>query len=398
MRNAVFLGILILGFVATCAETDMYVPAFPNMLEFFATTEAKLQLILGVNFIGICIGSLFYGPASDSFGRRSVMLFCTTLFVVGGLGCVFSNTIEGMIFWRFIQGVGGSGPMTVGCAAIFDRMEAERAAKVMAVLNTLVVALIAGAPVLGGWLNATLGWRSNFIAIAALGAAFLFCLVFFFEEPLEKERRKVFNLRMIMRDYLTMFKSLPFMANTLICSLLFGGFFVYVANLSLIFVNHLGVDDYSYRFYQASVLFIFFIGSATSVKVIDWIGMERMKNIGSAFIITGAIAFYAAAHLFADSPMILNGAMIVFMIGLSYSIGVFFVYAMEVFPHMNGAASALIQAIRLFLSAFVVWIGGLLFDGTMMPVATMIFMMVALSVGLHILAKRSQRKIQAAVV
>ena len=126
-----FRILMILIFLAAAIETDIYLPAFPDMMEAFRTSEIMIQRILSFNFLGICIASLFYGPASDAFGRRKILNFGYILFILGSFGCIFAGNIEWLIFWRFIQGLGSAACFIVGTAVIFDFYQAEKATKVV---------------------------------------------------------------------------------------------------------------------------------------------------------------------------------------------------------------------------------------------------------------------------
>ena len=163
-----FRFLMVFIFLAAAMETDIYLPTFPNILEDFHTNEAMVQRILSYNFIGICIGSLLYGPLSDHFGRRPILMFGFGIFIVSSVGCIFSVNIEQLITFRLMQGFGSSACVIVGTAMIFDLFEEDSAAKLIADLNTITVSLMAFAPLIGGWISLNLGYRANFTFIAIL--------------------------------------------------------------------------------------------------------------------------------------------------------------------------------------------------------------------------------------
>ncbi len=150
-RTIRFLILMI--FLAAAMETDIYLPAFPDMMAAFNTDETMIQRVLSFNFLGICLASLIYGPLSDAIGRRKVLNIGYGFFIAGSLGCVFADTIEMLIFWRFLQGFGSAACMIIGAAMVFDLYKEEKAAEIVSDLNSLVVSIIAFAPMLGGWIN-----------------------------------------------------------------------------------------------------------------------------------------------------------------------------------------------------------------------------------------------------
>ena len=82
------LTLVTIMYVMLCAETDIYVPTFPEMIQYFGVHENQIQLILSINFAGLCLAGLVVGPLSDSYGRRKVLLISLLLFVISSIGCV----------------------------------------------------------------------------------------------------------------------------------------------------------------------------------------------------------------------------------------------------------------------------------------------------------------------
>ncbi len=129
-----YFVLVVLMFIAMCAEADMYIPAFPQMINYFGVQENAIQLILSLNFAGLCIAGLICGPLSDSFGRKKV-LSVGLLFVISSAGCVFATEFRMMLMWRLIQGIAASVPMVVAAAQIFDRYTEEKASQYIGILN-----------------------------------------------------------------------------------------------------------------------------------------------------------------------------------------------------------------------------------------------------------------------
>src|SRR3984957_12549906 len=91
----------------TALSVDMSLPALPRLTAVFATTPDKAQLTLSVFLIGFAVGQLFYGPLSDRFGRRPVLLAGLALYALGGFGCALSGSIDQLVAFRLLQGIGG---------------------------------------------------------------------------------------------------------------------------------------------------------------------------------------------------------------------------------------------------------------------------------------------------
>ena len=146
-------------YVSVCAETDMYVPAFPAMIKYFGIEEYKIQLILSLNFGGLSVTGLIVGPFSDGFGRRKILLGGLLLFVISSMGCVVTASFNVMLFWRFFQGMGAAIPMVIGGAMFFDKYSKEKAGKLIGMMNGIIAASMAGAPMVGAWISQIFNWR-----------------------------------------------------------------------------------------------------------------------------------------------------------------------------------------------------------------------------------------------
>jgi DHA1 family bicyclomycin/chloramphenicol resistance-like MFS transporter len=385
------LGIITLMFIAMCAETDMYVPAFPEMVTYFATTEDKIQLILSLNFAGLCVASLICGPLSDSFGRRKVLLMGLLSFFVSSLGCIFAQNFTTMLSWRFIQGMSASVPMVVAFAIFLDKYSLGKASQFIGIINSVISSAMAGAPVLGAWLSSTFHWRLNFVIIAILVFLSLIGTWFFIDESLPKERRTKFNLIAILKDYGSLLSNFKFMGYTFIVLLPITGVVVYVSNLSLIFINHLGISTSDFGFYQAPTMASYLVFSALSAKLIAKKGPDHTKNLGGIITLIGGAALFGTALYSPTSPVLICLSMAIFAAGGSLMVGVFAMKALEIFPDIKGTASSMNVAIRQLLAFLVVFISELTFDGTILPVATLLFIYMCIALIWYIAIEGTRR-------
>lgn len=384
------LAVVTLMYIAMCAEADIYVPAFPQMVEFFNTTEDKIQLILSLNFIGLCLAGLICGPLSDTFGRRKVLLGGLSLFAISSFGCVFANQFTTMLAWRILQGMSASVPMVVGAAVFLDKYSLEKASRLIGILNSVITAAMAGAPILGSYLVIHFNWRLNFTVIAILAVLSFLGSFFFIEETLNAEKRKPFNLKLILKDYATLASSFKFIGYSVISLLPLITVVVYISNLSLIFINHLNVSPDYFGYYQASTMIAFLIFSAASSPMIAKKGMDYTKNLGGVMVIIGSTALFLTALYQPDSVLLICGTMCVFTAGGALIIGIFGMKALDLFPEIKGTAAAMTTAIRQLLASSFVLISEVTFDGTIVPVAVILFSFVCVAVIWYLLIIRSR--------
>ena len=160
--------VIIISLLGCCMEIDVSIPSFPDIVAYFGASEGQVQNTLSLNFLAFCLSGLFYGPLSEAWGRRGLMLFGATCFLVGALGCAFSYSIYQLMFWRFIQGLGASSTVVLGFAMISDRYSGEIAANYIGKVNAYITIFMASAPILGSLIINYFSWRANFTVVAII--------------------------------------------------------------------------------------------------------------------------------------------------------------------------------------------------------------------------------------
>ncbi|MGX9463596.1 Bcr/CflA family efflux MFS transporter [Shewanella sp. A14] len=149
--------------------TDLYLPALPTMVDTLHTTQTMVNLTLSVYFVAYAFGLLFWGPLSEKFGRKPIMMVGLSIYVLGSLLCAVSNDIEMLIGARLIQAFGGSAVTVVATAIVKDLYDGREREKIMATIMSLVIIAPMVAPVLGAFLLKMGSWHLMFIALAIFG-------------------------------------------------------------------------------------------------------------------------------------------------------------------------------------------------------------------------------------
>ncbi len=368
----VLSGLVILIYILVCAEADIYVPAFPQMIKYFNIAENEIQLVLSLNFFGLCIASLISGPLADSFGRRSIILSGLFLLMVSSIILVCVSNFKILLFWRFIQGLSAAVPMVCAGAMIFDKFSGDRASKLIGFLNAVITAAMALAPVVGAYISEAFNWRANFIVVMILSIISFIGFLLLIQESLDSKLKRKFNFPSILKDYCTVMKSAKFICYVLIACFPFITIIVYITNLSIIFINHLGIDLSIYSYYQATTMGTFVIFSLLSVKLIEKKGIDFTKNLGGIVSIIGSLGLFFTSLIDHTSVLFICASMAILAAGGSMMTGVFGMKALSIFPQMNGTALAACTAIRLFMISLFVSLSEVFFDGTIMPIAFLI--------------------------
>jgi len=152
---------------------DMFSPALPAMRRFFDCSVPTVQMGLTAGMCGLGLGQIILGPVSDKYGRKPVLVASISVFVVAAVVSIFSPTIHFFIWCRFFQGLGVSGGYFLARTIPADRFQGRQLAKVMALVGAINGFAPASAPVLGGIVADTWGWRGIFVCLAVFAVIVL---------------------------------------------------------------------------------------------------------------------------------------------------------------------------------------------------------------------------------
>ena len=381
-REWKFLCLIIAIFIAAGLETDIYLPAFPDMMAYFQTSEAEIQRLLTWNFAGMCMAGPIYGPISDAYGRRWPFVVALALFLMGSLVTLAAGDFQAMLMGRVLQGVGSGGCFTLGTALIFDAFQANKAVVALNHINTIFPFIMAGAPALGGYLNNRYGFRSNFIAVAAL-VIFSFTLaLLFLPETLPPEKRQPLHGRKILRDLKTATTSPPFVLLMLSICLLFSIWMAFLSTVSVLFVLELGVSKQRFPLLQSVPLGAWLVGSLTASTLLRRLGNAAMKRLGMGVCMLGGACFLTGVLIAPRNPYVLVGTISVFSLGLNWFQGLYFPAAMELHPDIKGVTASVLTSARLLIAAVVVGITSHFYNGTIYPVAGGMAVLLTVAMGM----------------
>jgi DHA1 family bicyclomycin/chloramphenicol resistance-like MFS transporter len=147
----------------------IFVPALPEAARDLGASVGGMQMTVSVYIMGLAVGQLAYGPLSDRFGRRPVLMAGLTLYALAGLAAAFAPDVHSLIVARLLQALGGCAGLVIGRAIVRDTALPQEAARRLAMMNLMVAIGPGAAPIVGGALASSLGWRSIFFALALLG-------------------------------------------------------------------------------------------------------------------------------------------------------------------------------------------------------------------------------------
>jgi DHA1 family bicyclomycin/chloramphenicol resistance-like MFS transporter len=154
-------------------STDLYLPALPRMSAYFGTSPDRISLTLTAFFIFYALGTLLWGPLSDRYGRKPILIAGMALYIIASAFCGFVRSVDGLILCRIFQAIGGSAAGTIATAIVKDVYSGKKRESVLAIVQSMVLISPAVAPVLGAFLMNVMSWRGIFWTLTGIGVVAL---------------------------------------------------------------------------------------------------------------------------------------------------------------------------------------------------------------------------------
>lgn len=374
-KNLLYL--FIISLVTGCIEVDMSVPSLPDISDYFGISDGLTQMTIAVNFFGFCISAALYGPLSENFGRRKMMIFGNGIMLIGAFGCMVAPNIETLLFARFIQGLGASASAVVVFVMIADLCSGKEAADIISRMNSTLSLTMAAAPIAGAFVNQSIGWRGNY------GIVFLTSLIawilLYFKLPETKKEFDPINLAKIAQDYRTLLTSKAFIIASLVPSLMFAGYMSFIACGSFLYMETYKLPIIEYSLYQGAVIASFSLTSQNYGKICEYLGERNSVIYGLYMLMIAGICLCAISILEIDSPILTTASMIVGVIGAAVSYPLVFAKSFEIFPKIKGSASSAIMSMRMLVTGATIALISLIYDGSLFRIA--IIILIANSLG-----------------
>ena len=217
-------AVLISASAASILSTDLYTPSLPHLPAYFDTDAESVQLTLSLNLLGFALAQLLYGPLSDRFGRRPVLLAGMLAFVLCSLGCALAQSVEALIVARTLQGITAATEAVVALAVIRDLYDDESGVRVLGAYGMTVALAPAVGPIIGGYVHVWQGWRANFILLAVV-AAVVVALVWRFLPETTTPDRAAMRPRRLLDDYWALFRTRRYLVTALVLGATLGALF-----------------------------------------------------------------------------------------------------------------------------------------------------------------------------
>ncbi|WP_205623666.1 multidrug effflux MFS transporter [Desulfogranum japonicum] len=257
-------------------STDLYLPAMPQMVEALATSHSKVNMTLSMFFVFYAGGLLFWGPLSEKFGRKPILLAGIGGYIIASIFCASSLNIEQLIVSRILQAFGGSAITVVATAIVKDLYDGREREKVMATVMSMVIIAPMVAPVLGAFLLKIASWRMVFLVLSGIGAVAAL-ITFLFQETLDEKYSG--SIVCSWGRLAVVLKNPGFIFLLVIFCLVPMAMMAFLASSSFIYISGFGLSPQRFSF--------FFAFNALFAMVGPMLYMKLSKHLQTKVIISG---------------------------------------------------------------------------------------------------------------
>jgi DHA1 family bicyclomycin/chloramphenicol resistance-like MFS transporter len=317
-------------------------------------------------------GHLIYGPLSDRFGRKPVILFSLALYVAAALGVASATSLTPILAWRFVQGIAASSGRILANAAARDLYDREQLGR------TLSLVMMVGASVslftgpVGGLIAENFPWQVLFLVMAGIGTLLFVLFWFLFTETLVHKNSRAINPLNVIHNYAEVGRHPVFLAYALTGAFIIAGLAAFINSSPGVLIGVYGLSPTFYGMIFSILPLSFMIGSFAAARFVERIGMNGMILIGAVFALAGAIVLLALALAELRHWAAIIAPMAIYMFGFALILPQISAGALTPFPRTAGSASSLQGFMLSVTTATVSALLALFADGTALPMATAI--------------------------
>lgn len=369
--------------------TDMYIPAFPQVTQDLGTTPALLQLTITAFFAGTAVGQVVAGPLSDRLGRRVPLLIGIVLCLVASIGCALAQDIETLTVLRMAQGVGGGFGMVLGRAVLIDMTDGPELFRTMNIMQGVGGIAPIVAPLLGGLILLVGQWREVFLVIAAMSLISLIGALFLIPESLPRSRRHSGGFRTFLHNCRTLLRRPVFVAYLLVNAFSAFALMAYVSASSFVVQEMLGFTATGYSIAFALNSAGMMTMSFLSARLTRRHHPRVMIRIGLTIVSVGTVALLTGALFFGTPAWIVLPAFFLVVAPQGFVFGNGGALASQEAREFAGTGSAMLGLGFSFAASCAAPLVGLAGTHTAVPMATVMVIGVALSIGCYVVAGRA---------
>lgn len=351
----VFLIILLV--VTSQLSLTIYLPSMPNMVEYFHTDIPHIQWTITIYLIGYGASQFFYGPLSDKYGRRTIILFGLLIFLLASLICMTVNDIQLFLIGRLLQGIGIGCGDTMGRAILCDKFKDKSFVKAACVITVAATVTPMLGPIFGGYIQALTTWWLNFVIIFLYGFFVLLTIFFFLPETKPHDLIGSLNFKEISNTYLFILKNRIFIAFFIPGLISFLGETLYNMMSSFLLQDQLQWDVISFSWLNMLTVVGLLIGALLASFFSHYTSYIKMVFFGVIIMTAAALLMLILCLLQPMNTFNILFPIVIFMIGIGITYPNTNMGALTPFTAMAGTAGALQGGLQMLIGGFLgIWV------------------------------------------
>ena len=338
--------------------TDLYLPALPALTDSFAASMAQAQYTLSALLLAFGFSQLLWGPLSDRFGRRPILLIGLTVYVLATVASTLAPSMQWLIGWRVLQGAAMGALVMCARAIVRDLYRPTEGARIMSkgLTGLGVLACICGP--LGGLLADYADWRITLLAPAIFGVLALALITLRFEESLSRPNPLALRPAALLRTWLQILRNPTFLAFSALSAASYGGLFTFLATSPFVLINIMGLSKTQYGMVFFFMCLAYVVGTFLCRRLLTRFGVQNSVGIAAGLSLTSGLLLAGLTWAGVNSlwAIVLPYALFMLAHGVHQPCGQS--GAVGPFPQAAGTASAL-NGFFMTLVAFVMgtWLG-----------------------------------------
>lgn len=348
-KNFIFTMIAVAIAIGNAGST-LYLPALVTIAHKLNTTNSLVKISLACYLLTFGLSQLLYGPMSDAWGRKKVLISGLGIFLLGSIIASLATNISLLLCGRLIEGAGIGAANAVGYALIRDIYSGNELTRKLSYVSIFVGITPIIAPLCGGYLVAYFNWQACFIILSILAFGLILMQLYKLPETNQNLNKKAINPDIIIKNYYTALTNLNYLSYILAVSVGFAAILCLNSVLPFIMIKNLGVSPSHYGWLTlctgAGYLSGSFVGGVVAVKF----GAKLTIKIGAIIQIAASVLGLVVAFFFYDIQAVLLPLIIV-LFGVGFIVPIGAGGAMAIFPQMAGSAAALLGTMMFGISS-----------------------------------------------
>ena len=361
-------------------SSHLYTPSLASLPKLLETSTTKVNLTMSLNIFAYGISTLLYGPLSERFGRRPILLCGLVGFTVSSLLCSVSQNVEELIIFRIIQGASSAVEGVIVFAIIRDIFKEDEQVRIIALYGIVTALAPVVAPIIGGYLIYYFGWRGIFFLLTVLGISVTIVTWIFFIESLQR-KLSTLSFRIITEDYFYLLKNMEFVRYCLITGASMGTIFAFISLAPFLFINKYGLSIQLFGYIQGFIISGHILGSLLARFLTKYISHKTIFNFAFRGYILSSIVLFLVTH-YMETTLILTSTMFV----IAFFNGPIFattpILAMSSSEQRTGSTSSMLIAIELTIGAICIFCAGAFYDNSSKPLGIVALVLVLFSIAM----------------